>query len=183
MKFALTSRRPLCALSVCLLTLVPGMLRAAEPVCLAPHEFTALATYALPNALNATAQTCSASLPAGAFLKTGGPEMIARYAAAKPAAWPGAKAAFLRVTQGQQGQMADIVRALPDAQLQQMVDAFIQGAVSEKIPPERCGSLDRMLRLLSPLPAQSTADIIGLAIGLGSQTGQAHIGQIRICTP
>jgi len=180
---SLKSRRPVCALAACLLVLVPGMVRAAEPVCLAPHEFTQLATYALPNALSATAQRCSASLPADAFLKTGGPEMIGRYAAGKPAAWPGAKAVFLKVTESQQGDMVALLRNLPDPQLQQLVDAFIQGLVAEKIPPERCSGIDRMLRLLSPLPAQSTADIIGLAIGLGSQTGQARIGKIRICNP
>jgi hypothetical protein len=177
------SRRPVCALAAGLLALVPGLARAAEPVCLAPHEFTALATYALPNALSATAQRCSASLPAEAFLKTGGPEMIARYAAGKPAAWPGAKAVFLKVTESQQGEMVALLRNLPDPQLQQLVDAFIQGLVAEKIPPERCVAIDRMLRLLSPLPAQSTADVIGLAIGLGSQAGQARIGKIRICNP
>ena len=177
------SRRPVCALAAGLLALVPGMVRAAEPVCLAPHEFSQLATYALPNALNATAQRCSPTLPADAFLKTGGPDMIARYAAGKPAAWPGAKAVFLKVTESQQGDMVALLRNLPDPQLQQLVDAFIQGLVAEKIPPERCVSIDRMLRLLSPLPAQSTADIIGLAIGLGSQTGQARFGKIRICNP
>lgn len=183
MKRAFNTRRPACALAAGLLALVPGMVRAAEPACLSPHEFTQIATYALPNALSATAQRCSASLPADAFLKTGGPEMIARYAAAKPAAWPGAKSAFLRLTESQQGEVVNVLRNLPDQQLQQMVDAFIQGMVAEKIPAERCSSIDHMLRLLSPLPAQSTADIIGLAIGLGSQTGQARIGQIRICNP
>jgi hypothetical protein len=149
---------------------------------LPPQEFSSLATYALPNALSATSQRCSASLPADAFLKTGGPEMIARYAVGKPAAWPGAKSVFLKVTQSQQGDMVALLRNLPDQQLQQLVDAFIQGLVAEKIPAERCVSIDRMLRLLS-LPAQSTADIIGLAIGLGSRTGQARLGKIQICTP
>jgi hypothetical protein len=173
----------MCALAAGLLVLLPGMVHAAETPCLAPQEFSQLATYALPNALSATAQRCSATLPADAFLKTGGPEMIGRYAAGKPAAWPGAKSVFLKMTQSQQSDMVALLRNLPDAQLQQLVDAFIQGMVAEKIPAERCTSIDRMLRLLSPLPAQSTADIIGLAIGLGSQTGQARIGKIRICNP
>ncbi|WP_343612280.1 hypothetical protein [Novosphingobium sp.] len=175
------SKRPFCALSAALLVLVPGLARAAEPPCITPHEFNALSTYALPNALSATAQRCSASLPPDAFLKTGGPAMIARYAAGKPEAWPGARNVFLKLSSGQQGPVGDMLRAMPDPQLQQMADAFIQGLVVEKIPAERCSSLDNMLRLLSPLPAQSTADIIGLAIGLGSQTGQARIGKIQIC--
>lgn len=177
------SGRPFCALSAALLVLVPGLVRAAEPPCLTPHEFNALATYALPNALSATAQRCSASLPPDAFLRTGGPEMIARYAAAKPAAWPGARSVFLKLSSGQQGPVGDLLRNLPDPQLQQMADAFIQGLVVEKIPAERCSSLDSMLRLLSPLPAQSAADIIGLAIGLGSQAGAARVGKIQICKP
>lgn len=177
------SKRPFCALSAALLVLVPGFARAAEPPCITSHEFNALSTYALPNALSATAQRCSASLPPNAFLKTGGPAMIARYAEGKPAAWPGARAVFLKLSAGQQGPVGDLLRNLPDPQLQTMADAFIQGLVVEKIPAERCSSLDNMLRLLSPLPAQSTADIIGLAIGLGSQTGQARIGKIQICKP
>jgi hypothetical protein len=161
-----TSRRPVCALAACLLVLVPGIVRAAEPPCLAPQEFSSLATYALPNALSATSQRCSASLPADAFLKTGGPEMIARYAVGKPAAWPGAKSVFLKVTQSQQGDMVALLRNLPDQQLQQLVDAFIQGLVAEKIPAERCVSIDRMLRLLSPCPRKARQTSLALPLAL-----------------
>jgi hypothetical protein len=35
--------------------------------------------------------------------------------------------------------------------------------------------------LLSPLPAESTAEVIGLAAGLGARAGQARLGKLAIC--
>jgi nicotinamide-nucleotide amidase len=129
------SKRPFCALSAALLVLVPGLARAAEPPCITPHEFNALSTYALPNALSATAQRCSASLPPDAFLKTGGPAMIARYAAGKPEAWPGARNVFLKLSSGQQGPVGDMLRAMPIPSFSRWPMPSFRGWSSRKFPP------------------------------------------------
>ena len=111
----------------------------------------------------------------------GGASLASRYATGKQLAWPGAKAAFLKLTSGAGPDAADMLKAMPDQSIQQIVDSFVKGKVTQDIPVERCGTIDRLLRLLSPLPPESTAEIIGLAVGLGSKAGAPHLGKIGIC--
>jgi hypothetical protein len=173
--------RKLLTLAASCLALVPALAQAAEPPCLTPAEFTSLSSYALPSIITGTEQRCSASLPADAFLPRRGPELAARYATRKAEAWPATKAAFLKLSADINGQAGDIIRALPDTSLQPLVDTMIQGIVSQQLPIERCGIIDRLVNLLSPLPPESTAEIIGLAVGLGSKAGRGHVGKITIC--
>ena len=163
------------------LILAPGMARAAEPACLTPMEFTSLASYALPSVITGTARRCSAALLPQSFLATQGSALAERYAAGKAAAWPGAKVAFLKLAGGNQSDAADLLRSLPDPQLQQLADAAIVAKLADSIPLDRCGSIDRLLRLLSPLPSETTAEIVMLAAGLGAAAGQTRIGKITVC--
>ena len=41
--------------------------------------------------------------------------------------------------------------------------------------------VDRIARLLSPLPPENAAELIGVAVGLGSKTGAAKVGKVSIC--
>jgi hypothetical protein len=172
------------------LALVPATLRAAEPPCLTTGEFTALAGYALPASIDGVARRCSAALPVDAFLRTGAATLAARYAQAKPGAWLGAKAAFLKLgnldpTAGR------LLQMLPDDTLQQVVDGAVQAKVADSVPLERCGAANRLLQLLAPLPPENTAELIALAVGLGagaessgSPTALAHagrLGKITVC--
>ncbi|MDE2405525.1 MAG: hypothetical protein KGM17_12735 [Sphingomonadales bacterium] len=174
-------RRILALAASAALIVMPGMARAAEAPCLTPMEFTALATYALPSVVTGTAQRCTPALPRQSFLATQGPALAQRYAASKPAAWPGAKAAFLKLAGGSTGEAASVLRSLPDPQLQQLADAAIAAKLGDTVPVDRCGSIDRLLKLLSPLPSETTAEVVMLAVGLGAAAGQARIGRISVC--
>lgn len=167
--------------SAIFLTALPGIASAAEPPCLTAAEFTGVASYALPSVINGTALRCSATLPASSFLRNNSTQLAARYAAGKPAAWPVAKAAFLRMSATSDKGANDVIAKLPDASLQTMLDAVIEGAVSQQIPTERCSTIDSMVRLLAPLPPESTAELIALAAGLGAQSGKAKAGGFSIC--
>lgn len=173
-------RLPTAALAA-VLTVMPGLAHAAQAPCLTASEFTTLSTYALPSLIGGTAQRCSASLPADSFLKINGTGLANRYAAVKPAVWPGAKAAFFKLSSGAGPDAAEMLKSLPDQTVQAMVDGFVAGRLTSGIPVERCGLIDRLLRLLSPLPPESTAEIIGLAVGLGSKAGNPQLGKIAIC--
>lgn len=172
--------RRLTATICALLTVTPVLAEAAEPPCLSPGEFTALAEYALPSIISGTAQRCSTALAPTAYLRRNGPQLIERYAARKPTAWPGAKAAFLKLS-ATGGDTAAIVRSLPDASLQQMLGSLMEGLASQQVPLDRCSTIDRLIGLLSPLPAQSTAEVIALAVGLGSKAGRTKLGAITVC--
>ena len=169
------------AAAAALLALVPALAQAAEPPCLSPREFTALAEYALPSVIDGTAQRCAAALGPDAFLPRGGAQLSRRYAERRPAAWPGAKAAFLKLSGSNAGDAGKLVGNMPDASMQQMLDGLMSGLVSQQIPLDRCGTIDRLIGLLAPLPAANTAEVIALAVGLGAQSGRAKFGAIAIC--
>ncbi len=171
------------------MALAPVLARAAEPPCLTTAEFAALAGYALPSTINGAAQRCAAALPADAFLRSEAAALAARYGQAKPAAWPGAKGAFLKLSSGANSDAARLLTLLPDDVLKPLVDAAVQAKVAEAMPPERCGVADRVLRLLAPLPPENTAELIALAVGLGAGSGGApaplvkagRLGKITLC--
>lgn len=150
--------------------------------CLTSAEFTALSSYALPSIITGVSDRCAATLPADAWLRRNGGELAARYAEARPAAWPGAKAAFLKLGGGLgNAEATNLLKALPDSSLRPMVDTVISGMVGQRLPTDRCTAVDRLVRLLSPLPPESTAELIALAAGLGAKTGQAKVGTLAIC--
>jgi hypothetical protein len=159
----------------------PGAAQAAEPPCLTAREFTSLSSYALPSVITGTAERCSAALGRDAFLKRSGAALAARYAAGKPAAWPGAKNAFIKLSGGANSDTANLFRNMPDAKLQPMVDALVEGLVAQQLPAERCRTIDTAISLLAPLPPQNTAELIALAVGLGSRSGGGKVGKLTIC--
>ncbi|HMO67291.1 MAG TPA: hypothetical protein PKE25_01270 [Novosphingobium sp.] len=163
------------------LAMLPGMARAAEPPCLSAGEFTALAGYALPSVIGGTVQRCAATLPADAFLQRNGSELAQRYAVNRGANWPQAKAVFLKLGGSGNAEAARAIRSLPDQTLQAMLDGLIEGMVGQNLPAERCTTVDRVIRLLSPLPPESTAELIALAAGLGAKSGKAKVGAFSLC--
>lgn len=155
-----------------------GTAQAAQP-CLTPNEASSLVAYALPAAISGTTKRCTAALAPGAFLSKGGAELASRYAARKGESWPAAKAAFLKI--GGKDQATTMLASLPDPSLQQMLDAIIEGMVTQEIPTERCATIDRIIGLLAPLPARNTAELIGVILGLTSKSGGAKTGSFSIC--
>jgi hypothetical protein len=156
--------------------------QAAQQTCLTPAEFTALSSYALPSAIAGIGERCGDSLPAGAFIRTEGERLAARYATRKAASWPGAKSAFIKLTGAQSPEMIGVLKSTPDNALQPLADALVQNAVVQRLPADRCEVIDRLLRLLAPLPPENTAELIALASGLAAKDGRARIGQISICS-
>ena len=161
-------------------------LTAAQPPasaapCLTAREFTALSIYALPSMIAGTTRTCSAVLPAGAFLRSGGDQLAQRYAGSRDRTWPEARAAFLKMTAAKDPDAARLLGGMPDDTLRQLADAAVSGIVSGQIKPASCPTIDRVLALLAPLPAENTGELIAVAVGLGSKAGQPRLGAVTIC--
>lgn len=163
---------------------LPGIAQAATPPCLTNAEFTSLASFALPSVIAGTTQRCSASLGRDAFLPNGGPQLAARYAEGKTASWPAARSAFLKLSGGS-GDAAKLLRDMPDASLQGMLDSVLQGMVSQQIPVEQCGTIDQAVRLLAPLPPANMAGLISLLASIGGKPGpdgkKGKLGKLSIC--
>lgn len=171
--------RTIATLCAAALALASTAAQAAQP-CLTPAEASSLTAYALPAAISGTTKRCVPSLGASAFLPKGGAELAGRYAARKAQNWPAAKAAFLKI--GGKDQATTLLAGLPDPSLQQMLDAIIEGMVAQEIPTERCGTIDRVIGLLAPLPAQNTAELIAVLLGLTSKSGGAKTKSFSICS-
>jgi hypothetical protein len=167
-------------MAIALVTL-PALAQAAEPPCLTTAEFTSLSAYALPSVVAGATQRCAATLPRNAWLTRNGTQLSARYASAQAAHWPAAKAAFLKLSGASNADAANVLKSMPDESQRQMADGFISGLVGQQLPTDRCGAVDRLLRLLSPLPPQNTAEIIAVGAGLVSKSGRSKIGPLTIC--
>ena len=161
----------------------PGVAQAAEP-CLTAAEFSSLATYGLPSIIKGVSERCGPTLRAGGWLPRNAAQLAARYGQAKPAAWPGARAAFFKFSgSGGAGgrELSGAFRNLPDENLQPIVDGLIEGLISQQVPLERCSTLDRVISLVSPLPPQNTAELIALTAGLASKSGGSLASKLKLC--
>ncbi|VWX51599.1 hypothetical protein [Novosphingobium sp. 9U] len=172
--------RNLAILCAAALATLPGVAQAAAP-CLTPAEASSLAAYALPAAISGTTKRCAPTLSPTAFLRRGGAELANRYGARKAQNWPMAKTAFFKIGGAGKDQSSELLRQLPDPSLQQMLDAIIEGMVAQEIPTEKCGDIDRIVGLLAPLPAQNTADLIAVVLGLAGKSGKAQTDKFSIC--
>lgn len=178
------------ALAASFLVVFPGVVAAAQPVCLSQKEARSLLTYALPNVISGTAKRCQSALPADSYLRQHGTELAARYAAHKARYWPDAKAAFLKMSAAKDQQIGQFARNLPDESMQPIVDLAVEGMVSQNIGLDSCEDIDLAIDLLSPLPPENAAGLIALFVELGAETGrqassssgkQASLGGFAIC--
>jgi len=174
--------RSLAALAAVLLVTAPGVASAAaQPPCLTPAEASSLAAYALPSAITGASKRCAASLGADAYLRRSGTELATRYGALRAQSWPQAKAAFFKMGAGSKDQASALLAGLPDPSLQQMLNAVVEGMVAQKIPTEKCQSIDKIVGLLAPLPAQNMAELLAVSLGLVGTTGGARTDAFAIC--
>ncbi|MCZ8170213.1 MAG: hypothetical protein ACK442_05660 [Novosphingobium sp.] len=160
---------------------IPALAQAQQPPCLTAQEFTAVSTFALPGVIRGAAQRCQAVLPQQAFLRSQSENLAQRYSRGRDKAWPEAKAAFIKIGGGTDPQAANLFRSMPDDTLKPFVEGAVSTMVSQQLPTDRCSAVDRLVMLLSPLPPESTAEVIGLAAGLGARGGQAKVGKLAIC--
>ncbi|HEY6870427.1 MAG TPA: hypothetical protein VI199_11800 [Novosphingobium sp.] len=131
--------------------------------------------------ITGTARACAGTLPATAFLRRSAGDLAQRYAATKPRAWPQAKAAFLKMASSKDQGSAQLFASMPDDTLQQVADAAFTGIVTGQVKPASCPTIDRVVGLLAPLPPENTAELIAVAVGLGSRSGQSRVGGLTLC--
>ncbi|MCW1986627.1 UNVERIFIED_ORG: hypothetical protein M2348_002377 [Sphingomonas sp. R1F5B] len=135
--------------------------------CLEPADVDAMVAYALPSAMDSAITFCAPHLAPQGYFAREGQSLVQRYAQAKPAAWPRAKAALLKLGQadakGGDQTIAQMAR-LPDKALQPFADGMVGQMVTESIKPQSCAPLEQMTRLLAPLPPEDTASLFTFII-------------------
>ena len=157
--------------------------RSTPPApCLSLAELRAMTTYALPSALDGVIRHCSPYLAEGGFLRRSGPGLVASYAAGRADAWPGAKAAFLKLAGEKEPESLDMVARMPDSTLQPFVEGMIGGLVGSKLKPGQCVLAETMIRLLAPLPPGNTAELLSTIAALAADKPNKGVpGPLAVC--
>jgi hypothetical protein len=141
--------------------LAPTTQPAAAPPCIHPAEVEHAIKFAMPVVFEGLAEHCQASLPASAYLLTGGADLSKRLAAERTAHWEGMRAAFVRIAGAEKAGMfsADTVSS--------MARDLIRAEGAKDLTAENCSTLDRALALLAPLPPENLAGLVTLAMEQG----------------
>ena len=135
--------------------LLPGAaVGQSATTCLTSPEAEALVTYALPSAIRAITTKCATVLPATTALIQSGPIIAARYQGDADRAWPVARIAFGKVSGLQ------LTSLLGEPGAKGLVDAAFGAGLAEKVKPDDCSKVDRMVNILEPLPARNMAMLI-----------------------
>lgn len=143
---------------------------AANATCVPAAQAEALAIVLLPDAVDAVAQTCAATLPPTATLRAGVAPIVARWRAEGAAAMPDAAAAVSHFMDG-------ALKGGDPAALLSLMRTTMIGSFVKDLKPGACADLDRAVALASPLPARNIA---GLFVML-AQSGASGSSDLPIC--
>lgn len=149
--------------------------------CLNETEVNALVGYALPSVIEGTMAACKPHLASTGFFATRGSEFAGRYASRRMANWPGAKTAFLKLGTAKDASLNKTLSALPDSALQPFVDGMVSELVGGEIKPGQCTAIERGVRILSPLPAENTAELISFVLVLADKPKSGKTPALPIC--
>lgn len=149
--------------------------------CLSEAEVGGLVGYALPSVIDGAMKACKPHLSPSGFFATRGSAFAGQYAERKDANWPVAKNAFLKLGGAKDAKLNDTLKALPDSALQPFVEAMVSEMVGGEIKPGQCTAIERGVRILSPLPAENTAELITFVVVLADKPKNGKPSSLPIC--
>jgi hypothetical protein len=145
----------------------------AQQACVPPADLGDTIIYALPVAYDAARTSCAREFVQNGFVARGGEQFIASFRARQNAAWPGAMRTLQAFIAGQQGaskagdlDLAALANSLPPEALRPLVDGLMGQMIAGEIKPESCGKIERAMELLSPLPVDNVAGLMGFVLEL-----------------
>lgn len=146
---------------------------AAQQACIAPADLGDTMVYAMPIAYDAARIACVREFKSDGFMARNGDRFIAGFRARQNAAWPGAFRTMKAVLSDQSvaGELGDIdiialAQAMPENNLRPFVDGLMGQMIAQEITPKSCGKIERGLELLSPLPVDNVAGLMGFMVEL-----------------
>jgi hypothetical protein len=144
-----------------LLMLAAAMAQPAAQPCLTTAEAEALATVALPDILRQTGVRCAAALPAGSVLRQADGALLQRYTAEADRAWPAARGAIAKLADPSVSALLESELARP------LLLTLVTPQIVGRIAVKDCGTIDRLVGLLAPLPPRNVAGVIVTALRHG----------------
>jgi hypothetical protein len=152
-----------------------GQAQAAQTqqACIAPADLGDTMVYAMPIAFDAARTACARQLRSDGFFARGGERFIAGFRARQNTAWPGTfrtmKALLAEDASARKPGDIDILaltQSMPESSLRPFVDGLMGQMITEEIKPQNCGKIERGIELLSPLPVDNVAGLMGFVAEL-----------------
>jgi hypothetical protein len=140
-------------LAVLFLSSIPATAVAQTP-CLSAAEAEAITLVAFPDIIRETGRVCTA-LPASSLVRRASGPFIGRYEAEADRAWPAAQSAIAKLSDPRVSMLllqSDFARPL--------ITSLIAPMVVGRVQPSDCGTIDRIMTLLEPLPPRNVAGVI-----------------------
>lgn len=144
--------------SLAMLVLIATPAQAQRP-CLTAPEAEAIALVALPEILRDTGTLCAARLPETSLLRRPEGAFIAKYQAAADGAWPAARGAIVKLSNPAADVLLDSSYARP------LLTSLLVPLLVGRIAPADCGTIDRLVTQLAPLPPRNTAGVVVTTLG------------------
>lgn len=126
---------------------------AAQP-CLTAPEAESIALVALPDIVRQTGTVCATRLPASSLVRRETSPLLTRYDAEAARAWPSARAAIVKLS------MPEAAMLLQSDYARPLLVTLLVPLIVGRIAVEDCGTIDRLVTLIEPLPPRNTAALI-----------------------
>lgn len=134
----------------CMGTAATAQTSTARP-CLSGAEAEAVFLAVAPAAIKAAGGVCTTALPRTAFLLQPDQAFLTRMAQASEQAWPRASGAVARLAG------PDLAPMFQSDAMRPALGVLVAAQIVSDLKPADCPKLDRILTLLSPLPARNIA--------------------------
>lgn len=155
-------------IAIAALLLVQAAPPAANPPCVSREGVRDAAMVMAPHLVEAIAEKCRASLPAGAFLSSRGTEFVAR---------------LKSEAAGRSASAATVLSAFAGEKLPQIggSDALLtvavgiaSSAIASEVKPESCGEYNTLVEAIAPLPSENVGRALASVLVL-SETKEPAI--------
>ena len=127
---------------------------AAQSACITAPEAEAMTLVALPDIIRETGRVCATQLPAASLVRNQSSALIGRYQVEADRAWPTARAAIVKLSDPAVDALLQSDYARP------LLTSLLVPQIVGRIAPRDCGTIDRLVSLLQPLPPRNTAGIV-----------------------
>lgn len=137
-----------------LAALAAGTSAQAQTGCITGPEAEAMTLVAMPDIIHETGRVCGARLPATSLIRRNDGPFVAKYKAAADAAWPAARGAIVKLSDPAVDALLQSDYARP------LLTSLLVPVIVGRIALKDCGTIDRLVTLLEPLPARNSAGVV-----------------------
>lgn len=170
------------ATAAALTALTSAQTLQAQQTCYASADLADTAVYMMPIVYDSAKSACRTRLKSDGFFATGGSKFVEPFRAKQKKAWPGAYRVMKRQLaerniSGMNGKdIVNMLSSMPDSTVRPMADSMMKQMISGEIKPDQCVKIERMMQLLSPLPADNVAQLFPLVADV------ANMPNFQLCS-